>query len=192
MVRDAGHAAGVAAPGLPLRPEPKPRAQMLAPHWTPAYIGIGSNLGDPAAEVRAAFGSIAGIEGIRLIAQSRLYRTRAWGKADQPDFVNAAAGVLSQLPSAQLLERLLALEAAAGRPVQREKWGPRILDLDLLVFGSERAQSVERQVPHPGIAERAFVLVPLREIAPTLEVPGAGRVEVLAARIPADGLAVLT
>jgi len=149
----------------------------------PAYIGIGSNLDDPARQVRAAIEALAHIEGVRVIARSKLYRTRAWGRTDQPDFVNAAVGTLSQLGSAQLLAQLLALERAAGRPREHEKWSPRVLDLDLLVFGSEQYASADRTIPHPGIAERAFVLAPLRDIAPTLCVPGAGRVSMLAARI---------
>ena len=164
---------------------------MLAALWTPAYVGIGSNLGDPERQVRAAIAALGTMGGVRLIARSSLYRTRAWGRTDQPDFVNAAVGLLSRIGSAELLDRLFALERDAGRPATREKWSPRTLDLDLLVFGSERNQSPERQIPHPGIAERAFVLAPLRDIAPALKVPGAGRVEVLAACICLDGTEVL-
>jgi 2-amino-4-hydroxy-6-hydroxymethyldihydropteridine diphosphokinase len=126
-----------------------------------------------------------------VIARSHLYRTRAWGRTDQPDFINAAVGALSRIGSAELLEQLFALERAAGRPDSREKWSARTLDLDLLVFGSERSDSPERRLPHPGIAERAFVLAPLQDIAPNLRIPGVGRVSELGAKIDQSGIQVL-
>jgi len=159
--------------------------------WHPAYIGVGSNLEDPAAQVRRAIERIGVIGGTQLLAQSRLYRSRAWGRTDQPDFINAVAGVLTQLSSSALLTILQGLESDAGRPALREKWSPRILDLDLLVFGSERSVAADRQLPHPGIAERNFVLFPLRDFAPDLDVPGVGRVSRLAAKVSSVGIEVL-
>lgn len=156
--------------------------------WYPAYIGIGSNLGDSIARVDAAFAAIAGIRDTRLVARSRLYRTRPFGPVQQGDFVNAVAGVLTQLPAAGLLEALRAIEATAGR-VRAERWGPRTLDLDLLVYAEQRIATEGLTVPHPGIAERGFVLAPLHDIAPTLMVPGAGRVQDLLSRLPDDGIA---
>jgi 2-amino-4-hydroxy-6-hydroxymethyldihydropteridine diphosphokinase len=158
--------------------------------WTPAYIGIGSNLGDSAARVRAAFDALANLRESQLVARSRLYRTRPFGPVQQGDFINAAAGVLTQLSAAQVLEQIRAMEAAAGR-VRTERWGPRTLDLDLLVFGSERIDTPELTVPHPGIAERGFVLRPLADIAPTLQVPGVGLVEDLLRHLPDDGIAAV-
>src|SRR5262245_18520826 len=101
--------------------------------WLPAYIGIGSNLGDSIARVGAAFDAIAGLQDTRLIARSRLYRTRPFGPVQQGDFVNAVAGVLTRLPARALLDALRAIESRAGR-VRAERWGPRTLDLDLLVY----------------------------------------------------------
>jgi 2-amino-4-hydroxy-6-hydroxymethyldihydropteridine diphosphokinase len=156
--------------------------------WVPAYIGIGSNLGDPPARVRAAFEALAEFPGCRLVARSRLYRTRPFGPVDQGDFINAVAGVLTTLTAAVLLAGIRGIEAAGGR-VRAERWGPRILDLDLLVFGNQRITTPELEVPHPGIAERGFVLAPLADIAPNLYVPGLGRVEVLLRALPDTGIA---
>ncbi len=156
--------------------------------WVPAYIGVGSNLGDSQARVLAAFEALRGLPQTQLIATSRLYRTKPFGPVQQGDFVNAVAGLLTQLPAQQLLQVLRGIEAAAGR-VRAERWGPRTLDLDLLVYGAERISTAELTVPHPGIAERGFVLAPLADIAPTLDVPGVGRVEVLLQALADDGIA---
>lgn len=156
--------------------------------WAPAYVGIGSNMGDSPARVRAAFDALAGLPQTRLIARSRLYRTRPFGPVPQGDFINAVAGLLTQLDAHGLLQGLRGIEQAAGR-VRTERWGPRTLDLDLLVFGREQLQTADLTVPHPGIAERGFVLAPLHDVAPTLDVPGLGRVEVLLRRLADDGIA---
>lgn len=156
--------------------------------WTPAYIGVGSNLGDSRARVLAAFDALAALPRTRLIARSRLYRTRPFGPVQQGDFINAVAGLLTQLGAQELLEGIRGIEKAAGRE-RAERWGPRTLDLDLLVFGAERIATAELTVPHPGIAERGFVLAPLHDVAPTLSVPGVGRVEVLLRALPDDGIA---
>ena len=158
--------------------------------WFPAYIGIGSNLGDPLARVGAAFEAIGSIDRTRLIARSRLYRTRPFGPVEQGEFINAVAGVLTQLSAQSLLEALRAIETAAGR-VRTERWGPRTLDLDLLLYADQRIEEQGLTVPHPGIAERGFVLAPLHDIAPTLQVPGMGSVEDLLQRLPDDGIAGL-
>jgi 2-amino-4-hydroxy-6-hydroxymethyldihydropteridine diphosphokinase len=157
-------------------------------HWQPAYIGIGSNMGDPAGEVRAAIQSLGRVDRTRLVSASRLYRTRPFGPVAQGDFVNAVAGVLTQLTSLEMLAALRALESARGRK-REERWGPRILDLDLLVFGGQRIDTPELVVPHPGISERGFVLAPLADVAPDLDVPGAGRVATLLRALPATGIA---
>jgi len=156
--------------------------------WVPAYIGVGSNLGDSRARVLAAFEALGAMPRTRLIARSRLYRTRPFGPVQQGDFINAVAGLLTQLSAAQLLQEIRGIEAAAGR-VRTGRWGPRTLDLDLLVYGAERIATTELTVPHPGIAERGFVLAPLADIAPTLDVPGRGRVATLLAALPEDGIA---
>jgi 2-amino-4-hydroxy-6-hydroxymethyldihydropteridine diphosphokinase len=150
--------------------------------WWPAYIGLGSNLDSPADRVRGAFDAIAAWPHTRLVLRSALYRTPPFGPVEQPDFVNAVAGTLTALDAPQLLRELKLLEAALGRAAPVVRWGPRRIDLDLLVHGATRIASDTLTVPHPGIAERAFVLRPLADIAPALEVPGLGRVATLLAR----------
>lgn len=154
----------------------------------PAYIGVGSNLGDSRARVLAAFDALDALPRTRLLTRSRLYRTRPFGPVEQGDFINAVAGIETHLSARELLAGIRGIEAEAGR-VRDVRWGPRTLDLDLLVYGSERIESPELTVPHPGIAERGFVLAPLADVAPTLEVPGAGRVDALLHALPADGIA---
>lgn len=159
--------------------------------WRPAYIGMGSNLEDPRAQVLAARERLARIPRTRVLLNSPLYRSRPLGTIAQPDFVNAVAGVLTQLEPRPLLEELKALEIALGRPPQHERWGPRIIDLDLLSYGRERRCEPELVLPHPGIVERNFVLYPLADIAPDLELPGLGRVAELKKRVSSEGLTLL-
>ncbi|HUN25896.1 MAG TPA: 2-amino-4-hydroxy-6-hydroxymethyldihydropteridine diphosphokinase [Steroidobacteraceae bacterium] len=156
--------------------------------WQPAYIGLGSNLEDPRAQVSRALERLGTLEGVYLALCSPLYGSRPLGRADQPDFVNAVAGVLTELEPLALLHTLRELERSFGRPAARERWGPRILDLDLLVHGRERRADAELTLPHPGLAQRSFVLYPLAEIAPDLDVPGLGRVSALKARVAAEAV----
>jgi len=152
--------------------------------WQPAYIGVGSNLQDPRAQVLAACARLA------QVLTSRLYTSRPFGPVAQPDFVNAVAGVLSQLSAQELLAALRGIEAAMGRE-RRERWGPRVIDLDLLAYGRERSAHADLTLPHPGIVERNFVLYPLAEIAPDLDLPGLGRVAELAGRVTSEGISLL-
>ena len=145
-------------------------------HWYPAYVGIGSNLDGPANQVKDAIGLLGEVPGIRLVATSSLYRSGAFGGIEQPDFVNAVVAVLTTLPPDELLAELQAIESRQGRERDELRWGPRVIDLDLLVYSAERTDVSELTLPHPGIGERNFVLLPLGEIAPDLEVPGLGRV----------------
>ena len=159
--------------------------------WRPAYIGVGSNLEDPRAQVLAALVRLGKLPNTRLVSASRLYRSRPFGPVAQADFVNAVAGVLTQLDAPTLLEELHAIERTMGRPERHERWGPRIIDLDLLAHGCERRSDAQLTLPHPGIVERNFVLYPLAEIAPDLDLPGLGRVADLAAAVTAEGLTLL-
>ena len=156
--------------------------------WQPAYIGVGSNLDDPRSKVLAAFAALARIPGTRVVLTSPLYVSRPLGPVAQPDFVNAVAGTLTQLSPAALLEQLRAVEKEFGRPARRQRWGPRVIDLDVLVHGRERRQQTELTLPHPGIVERNFVLYPFADIAADLEVPGLGRVSELKRRVVSEGL----
>lgn len=159
--------------------------------WTPAYVGIGANLDAPAERVGGAFAALAEIRDVKVVMRSRLYRTAPLGPQDQPEFVNAAAGLLTQLSAVDLLVALKALEQRLGRGTPIVRWGPRRIDFDLLVFGAERMTTERLTVPHPGVPVRNFVLYPLLDIAPDLVVPGFGRVRELAARVSADGIAPL-
>jgi 2-amino-4-hydroxy-6-hydroxymethyldihydropteridine diphosphokinase len=159
--------------------------------WQPAYVGVGSNLAEPRQQVERALARLGELPRTRCLLRSRLYGSPPFGGMAQPDYVNAVAGLLTQLSAVQLLEALRALEAAAGRPPERTRWGPRILDLDLLCLGRERHQEPSLMLPHPGIVERNFVLYPLADIAPDLELPGLGRVTELKERVASTGLIVL-
>jgi 2-amino-4-hydroxy-6-hydroxymethyldihydropteridine diphosphokinase len=147
---------------------------------TLAYIAIGANLDDPVATVRAAIEALGAISGTQLIAVSSLYRTSPVGLRDQPDFINAVAAMTMDaavLPAPTFLEKLFAIEAAFGRTRTpgSVRNAPRTLDLDLLLFGTERRNTPGLILPHPRMTERAFVLVPLLEIAPDLVIPGQDR-----------------
>ena len=158
--------------------------------WTPAYIGIGSNLSDPVAQVEAAFLALAAVPQTRLVLRSPLYRTQPFGPVPQDDYVNAVAGVLTGLTPHQLLTALRDIETAQGR--QRSvRWGPRTLDLDLVVQGQQRCEDDTLTLPHPVIAERNFVLFPFADIAKDLHIPGVGRVAQLAARVSEQGISLL-
>lgn len=150
--------------------------------WIPAYVGLGSNLQEPAGQLETAFDLLATIPDTRLIAKSPLYRSAPFGGIEQPDFVNAAGSMLTQLTARRLLDELQAIERRRGRDHGGARWGPRVLDLDLLVYGDERIEEPGLLIPHPGIADRNFVLLPLIDVAPGLIVPGLGPL----ARIPID------
>jgi 2-amino-4-hydroxy-6-hydroxymethyldihydropteridine diphosphokinase len=156
--------------------------------WQPAYVGLGSNLDDPRAQIRRACQGLQALAATRLVLVSPLYRSRPFGPVPQPDFINGVAGVLTQLDARALLGELLSLERALGRPAERQRWGPRIIDLDLLVFGRERRDEPGLTLPHGGIVERNFVLYPLCDLAPDLDVPGLGRVAELKGRLASEGL----
>ena len=144
--------------------------------WLPAYIGIGSNLHKPSQQVSAAFDEIGNIAETQLIARSSIYRSAPLGGIEQPDFINAVAAVLTRLGARELLAELKGIERGRGRESNGLRWGPRVLDLDLLVYSQQVIDENGLTVPHAGIEERNFVLLPLREIAPELVIPGLGRV----------------
>lgn len=138
-----------------------------------AFIGLGSNLDDPVRTVEAALGELDRLPGTRLVSRSGLYRTAPVGLAAQPDFVNAVALVETALGPAELLAALLEVERRHGR-VRTVVNGPRTLDLDLLFHGDACVDQPGLQLPHPRLHERAFVVVPLAEIAPEQPIPGHG------------------
>jgi 2-amino-4-hydroxy-6-hydroxymethyldihydropteridine diphosphokinase len=140
-----------------------------------AAVGLGANLGDAASTVQRAAQSLDLLPRTQLLSCSRLYRTPAWGVQAQPDFVNAVALIQTQLDARALLDALLSIEREFGRDRSVEqRWGPRTLDLDLLLYGDAMIDEPGLQVPHPHLAQRAFALVPLLEIAPEAVIPGYG------------------
>ena len=155
-----------------------------------ACIGLGGNVGDAVATLRAALHDLDTLPETRLLRASRLYRTPAWGLAEQPDFVNAAALVDTALGARELLDGLLAIERAFGRE-RRERWGPRVLDLDLLLYGEATIDEPGLRVPHPHLHERVFALVPLLEVAPDAVIPGLGPARDALAKLDRDGIEVV-
>ncbi len=155
-----------------------------------ACIGLGGNIGDVDAALRAALAALDALPGTRLLRASRFYRTPAWGVEAQPDFTNAVAVLDTALPARDLLDALLDIERAHGREraADGSRWGPRTLDLDLLLYGEAVIDEPGLVVPHPQLHARAFVLVPLAEVAPDAMVPGRGRVATLLAGLGTDGI----
>lgn len=152
-----------------------------------AYIGLGSNLDDPIEQVLTACGELKQLTESRLLACSSLYRSPPMGPADQPDYINAVAAVETYLEPRPLLAELQAIEQQHGRKRER-RWGARTLDMDLLIYGDRVLSDATLTLPHPGLAERAFVLYPLQQIAQSLIVPGLGSVDSLVTRCPLNGL----
>jgi 2-amino-4-hydroxy-6-hydroxymethyldihydropteridine diphosphokinase len=146
---------------------------------TRAYVGLGANLGDREATIRAAVEALAGEDGIAVVAVSSLRETEPVGVGEQPQFLNGVAAVETTLSARDLLDRLLEIEQRFGRVRIPGEHGPRTLDLDLLLYGDETIDEPGLAVPHPRLHERRFVLEPLAELAPGLLVPGRGTVESL-------------
>lgn len=155
---------------------------------TRVYVGIGSNLQQPVTQVRQALQALAKLPDTQLLAESRLYQSAPLGPKAQPDFINAVACLETTLPADALLQLLHGIERAQGRIRDGSRWGPRTLDLDILLYGDEIIRQPQLVVPHPGLHERNFVLYPLHEIAPALMIPGRGPLSALLAACPPTGL----
>jgi 2-amino-4-hydroxy-6-hydroxymethyldihydropteridine diphosphokinase len=156
--------------------------------WIPAYIGLGSNLDGPERQIEIALARLSGIPRTLSVLISPFYSSQPMGPQDQPAFVNAAAGILTQLPARELLSELQRIQQAMGRVPPPVRWGPRRIDLDLLIYDGLRMQDQALTLPHPGIHERNFVLYPLADIAPALLIPGHGTVGELARQLGPAGL----
>ncbi len=157
-----------------------------------AYIGLGSNLADPLTQLQSARRAIARVPGVRETAFSSLYRSAPMGPSDQPDYFNAVMAINTTLTALDLLKVLQAIESSHGRVRTGERWGPRTLDLDLLLYGQEQIAVETLTVPHPGLTDREFVLYPLAEIAPPeLIIPGIGPLAELVRACPRRGLAII-
>ena len=150
-----------------------------------AYVGLGANLQDPAAQVRRALDELASLPQTRVLARSPLSKSPPLGPPTQPDYVNAVAALATHLDPFALLKELRAMELRHGRSRDGTRWGPRTLDLDILLYGDRVLDTAELTLPHPGLHERAFVLYPLSDVAPELQVPGRGSVRALRERLGA-------
>ena len=154
-----------------------------------AFVGLGGNVGDVETTLMEAMWSMDSLPQTSIRAQSRLYRSPPWGRGDQPEFLNAVVELQTRLAATILLEALLDIEVRFGRVrASGDRWGPRKLDLDLLAYGEEVIDVPGMHLPHPRLHERGFVLVPLAEIASTLEIPGRGKVADLLAAADVSGI----
>jgi len=154
---------------------------------TLAYIGLGSNLDNPRQHIERALLELAALAGSQLVAQSSLYRSKAIGPGEQPDYINAVALISTSLTPLDLLDALQAIEQAHQR-VRLEHWGPRTLDLDILLLDQQTIACPRLQVPHPYLSQRNFVLYPLADIAPQLMLPGGTSLSILLENCPVAGL----
>lgn len=157
-------------------------------HTQRAYIGLGSNLGQPAEQLQAAIKALAALPDSCLIEVSSLYASQPLGPADQPDYLNAVAALDTCLQPLDLLDHLQQIEQQHGRQRKAERWGPRTLDLDILLFGQQLIDVPRLQVPHYHLQERPFVLYPLAEIAPELQLPDGRVLREMLQKCPAQGL----
>ena len=155
---------------------------------TRAYLALGGNLGDVAGEFLTALRALRAADGVTLVAVSRVYRTPPWGVTDQPDFLNMAAAIDTDLPARALLELCLRIEKASGR-VRDRRWGPRNIDIDVIAYGDAKIDEPDLTVPHPRAHERAFVLAPLADVAGDLMLVGQSVRELLA-KADASGVSV--
>lgn len=156
-----------------------------------SYIGIGSNLGNPELQLTSALTALNGIPDTTLVRCSSFYRSKPLGPGDQPDFINAVALLNSGLAAKDLLVRLQLIEDRQGRVRDAQRWGPRTLDLDILLYGNEIIDEPGLIVPHPEIRHRNFVLMPLLELTPDLEIPGLGSADELLANTGRSGITKL-
>ena len=155
-----------------------------------AFVALGSNLDDPERQLGVAVQALASLPGTRVLDVSGFYRTAPWGDIDQPDFVNAVVRLETTLAPMPLLDALLAIELEMGR-VRTRRYGPRVIDLDLLTHGDTEIDHPRLVLPHPRMHERAFVMWPLAELAPDLVLGRWGRAAEIAAALPAEGIARL-
>jgi 2-amino-4-hydroxy-6-hydroxymethyldihydropteridine diphosphokinase len=155
------------------------------------YIGLGANLVEPVAQLQAAVTALGQLPETRLVQVSRFYSSKPMGPQDQPDYVNAVAALDTRLTPLALLHALQQIELAHGRQRKAERWGPRTLDLDILLFGMQQIDHPELTVPHYGMQLREFVLYPLAELAPDLILPDGVALQSLLQRVPLNGLTPL-
>jgi len=157
-----------------------------------AYIGLGSNLSDPRVQVIDAAAAIGNISASNVIALSSLYLSKPMGPQDQDDYINAVIALETSLSALELLDALQGIENSAGRVRKDNRWGARILDCDILLYGTESIENERLTVPHYGMKLREFVLLPLAEIAPSLHLPDGSSLSELASEINCNGIVKLS
>jgi len=157
---------------------------------TIAYIAVGSNLSDPVNQARQAIETLKQLPKSRFIAASSLYSSTPMGPQNQPDYINAVVAVETELEPLDLLNCTQNIEQEQGRVRKDERWGPRTLDLDIILYGNEVMDSERLTIPHYGMKVREFVLYPLAEIAPTLQLPDGTKLEELLKSVPLNGLSI--
>ncbi|MCG8377921.1 MAG: 2-amino-4-hydroxy-6-hydroxymethyldihydropteridine diphosphokinase [Proteobacteria bacterium] len=155
---------------------------------TIVYIGLGSNMDTPEQHINSAIDSLNNLQSSRLLKVSSLYKSKPVGPQNQDDYINAVAELDTGLEALELLDNLQKIEVEHGRDRSGERWGPRTLDLDILIFGNKQIDNSRLNVPHREMLKRAFVLVPLAEINPDCEIPGAGVVSDHIYKLDQDGL----
>ena len=153
-----------------------------------AYIGLGANLNQPLLQLQQAVAALSGIESTAVAAVSSFYGSKPMGPQDQPDYVNAVAALDTQLSAERLLDVLQQIEQQQGRQRKANRWGPRTLDLDILLYGNDVINTERLTVPHYGLRQREFVLYPLYEIAPALQLPDGTVLSSLLEQVPLNGL----
>lgn len=151
---------------------------------TRAFIALGSNLDDPLAQIDAALKALSRLPDTKLLRSSPLYRNKAVGPGNQPEFINAVAELATTLDPYALLDAVQDIEAAQGRVREAKRWETRVIDLDILLYGERQVQDDRLTLPHPELYRRRFVLQPLNDIAPDLEIPGRGPLQELLRRAP--------
>ena len=167
----------------------------MTPMTTPstiAYIGLGSNLSEPIERVKSAIKAIENITRSTVISVSSLYLSKPMGPQDQDDYINAVLSLETSLSAIELLDALQAIENEFGRVRKENRWGARILDLDIILFGDKVINSERLIIPHYGMTEREFVLIPLAEIAPVLQLPNGQGVTFLSQNIPVNSMIKLS
>lgn len=161
--------------------------------WLTAYIGLGSNLGQPVSQLHQAIADIAQLAQVEVRGVSRFYLSKPMGPQDQPDYANAVIQVRTQLAPHDLLQALFSVENQHGRVRdEQQRWGPRTLDLDLLLYADQVIDTPDLQVPHRGLCERSFVVLPLSDIAPHLQLPDGLQLQDCLAALPCDDLQPLS
>ena len=153
-----------------------------------AWLGLGSNLQQPVSQLKDALRRLGQLEGIEILEVSGLYRTPPWGDDQQDDFINAVVRIETDLGPVHLLHALQSIENEMGRQRSGRHWGPRLIDIDLLLYGDQQVQTEELELPHPRMHERAFVLIPLCELDKTVTIPGYGVAELLLKQLDSSGI----